>query len=93
MFPDPLGALKEARRVLDRERGRLVIVEHSRGASLLGLYQDATAGLIASSRGGWKGCVWNQDVPRLLAEEGFEVEEEERVAGGTVGLFVCRVRQ
>ena len=99
VFPDPLRALREARRVLEKERGRLVVVEHARAlpssksGALLSLYQDATAGLIASSRGGGKGCVWNQDVPRMLAEAGFEIEEEERAAGGTVGLFVCRVRQ
>ena len=96
VFPEPLKALKEARRVLEKQRGRLVVVEHSRAPPsnrALALYQDATAGLIAGSGGGGKGCVWNQDVPRLLREAGFEVEEEERVAGGTVGLFVCRVRR
>jgi len=94
VFPEPLKALKEARRVLEKATGKLVLVEHSRVADneALALYQDATAGLIASSRGGGKGCVWNQDVPWLLGEAGFEVEAEERVAGGTVGLFVCRVK-
>ena len=94
VFPEPLKALAEARRVLERNDGRLVLVEHSRASSsrALALYQDATAGLITSSGGGGKGCVWNQDVPRLLQDAGFKVEAEERVAGGTVGLFVCRVQ-
>ena len=93
VFPEPLRALREARRVLEKTKGKLVLVEHSRVSSnrALALYQDVTAGLIASSKGGGKGCVWNQDVPKLLREAGFEVEVEERVAGGTVGLFVCRV--
>ena len=94
VFPEPLRALREARRVLEKSAGRLVLVEHTRVSSnrALALYQDATAALIASSGGGGKGCVWNQDVPKLLSEAGFEVEAEERVAGGTVGLFVCRVK-
>lgn len=94
VFPEPLKALVEARRVLVKGSGKLVLVEHSRVSKnkALALYQDATAGLIASGNGGGKGCVWNQDVPELLREAGFEVEKEERVAGGTVGLFVCRVK-
>lgn len=93
VFPEPLRALKEARRVLEADRGKLVLVEHSRVSRnrALSFYQDATAALIAGPRGGGKGCVWNQDVPGLLQEAGFVVEAEERVAGGTVGLFVCRV--
>ena len=87
--------MKEARRVLEKESGKLVLVEHAHAPSnrALALYQDATAGLIAGSNGGGKGCVWNQDVPSLLRVAGFEVEVEERVAGGTVGLFVCGVKK
>jgi len=67
VFPDPRAALAEAARVL-APGGRLLLLEHARSPNtLLGAYQDATAAAVAATA---KGCVYNQDVPALVAALG-----------------------
>lgn len=83
VFRDPLLALKNMYRVLKPD-GRLLLVEHSRSREYppLAWYQDLTAGTVASMG---KGCVWNQDVPQLLADAGFYIID---MKSNVVGLIL-----
>ncbi len=47
------------------------------------LVQDLTAEAVASTS---KGCVWNQDIPRLLKDAGLSVDNLERHLGGLITL-------
>lgn len=71
--PDPLAALAEMRRVL-RPQGKLLFAEH-------GLAPDAAvARWQARIEPAWKhiagGCHLQRDVPRLLAQAGFDASME-----------------
>ena len=71
VFPDPAAALRSMARVL-RPQGQLLLLEHSRSKfALLGAYQDLTSAPVAAMG---KGCVWNQDVVRLVQEAGFRID-------------------
>jgi methyltransferase OMS1 len=67
--------------------GQLLLLENSRSSiPILGLYQDATA-VIASQVGG-KGCVYNQDIGRLIRScSRLRVVEEAEIATGLFRLF------
>jgi ubiquinone/menaquinone biosynthesis C-methylase UbiE len=80
------ACLAEAARVL-RPGGRLLLLEHSRAAGLLGAYQDVTADAVAAAG---KGCRWNQDVGVLVrAEQGLCVESEQKHLGGLLRTIVA----
>lgn len=69
------------------EGGRVLLLEHCRSDNpLLAAYQDATAGPVAALG---KGCVWNQDVERLLAAAGLQRVGGERAVVGTIQLIVA----
>ena len=71
-------------------KGQVLLLENSRSSNpLLGLYQDATADAAASVGG--KGCVYNQDVGRLLRDGKFTVRKEEQFAAGVFRSFVCTI--
>jgi len=73
--------------------GHVLLLENSRSSnSLLGLYQDATAGAAASTGG--KGCVYNQNVGALIRQTGtLEVSDETLYAAGLFRSFDCsRIR-
>lgn len=70
--------------------GQVLLIENSRSSNpFLGLYQDATADAVASMGG--KGCLYNQDVGRLLRESKVKVRKEQQFAGGVFRSFVCTV--
>ncbi|GFH25109.1 uncharacterized protein HaLaN_23020 [Haematococcus lacustris] len=65
-----------------REGGRVLLLEHARAElPLLGWYQDVSAATVAATS---KGCMWNQNVPALLAAAGLRVIRLSRHTGGTV---------
>jgi methyltransferase OMS1, mitochondrial len=83
VFPEPLRALREMRRVLKRERGaRVLLVEHSvSSVPPLASWQNATAGVVASTS---KGCFWNQDVVGLTRQAGLVVVNASSGLAGTL---------
>lgn len=83
VFPHPLQALREMRRVLKREReARVLLVEHSlSSAPLLAAWQNITADTVARTS---KGCFWNQDVTALARKAGLVVRSSSVDLFGTV---------
>jgi len=71
--------------------GQILLLENTRSSNpLLGLYQDATAEAAASAGG--KGCVYNQDVTKLIqGTNGIEVMKETSFAGGVFRSYLCQV--
>jgi methyltransferase OMS1, mitochondrial len=82
-------ALDQLSRVVrTKENGsQLLLLENSRSSNpMLGLYQDATADM-ASSVGG-KGCVYNQDIGRLIrSNTHLAIVDETEIATGLFRLF------
>lgn len=72
-----------------KPEGRLLLLENSRSSSsFLGWYQDATA-LAAASAGG-KGCVYNQDVSRMIKQSNrLKIIEEKEIFAGVFRAFEC----
>lgn len=69
----------------------MLLLENSRSSNpLLGLYQDATAEAAASAGG--KGCVYNQDVAKMIrATRGMSIEAEDLYVAGLFRGFRCTV--
>jgi len=71
--------------------GQILLLENTRSSNpLLGIYQDATAETVASAGG--KGCVYNQDVTKMIqASGGIEIVEENSFVNGFFRSYLCRV--
>ena len=83
-------SLKEMKQVVKSSGngGQVLLLENSRSSNpILGLYQDATAEQAASIGG--KGCIYNQDVVKLIQESGMKISEETRYAAGLFRSYVC----
>ena len=74
-----------------KDKGQILLLENTRSSNpLFGLYQDVTAETVASAGG--KGCVYNQDVTKLIQESsGVVIEEEKRFASGIFRSYLCTV--
>ena len=90
VFPDPVAALKEMRRVC-KPGGRILLLENSvSDNAVLAAYQKATAPLVAKVGG--KGCFYDQDPAALAAAAGLRVVlNRPLVAGGVLRQLEARV--
>jgi len=85
---DPARGLAEAWRVLQRERGRLVLLEHTRGSGLGAWLTDAV-GLLWNA---WsRECRLNRETTQAVAEAGFRLDRVERYALGIVRVIEASV--
>jgi ubiquinone/menaquinone biosynthesis C-methylase UbiE len=79
-FPDPVGALREMRRVC-RPDGRVLLLEHGRSdVAPVSRFQDWRADAHYEKR----GCRWNQDPVEHVHEAGLPVVETRRALLGMV---------
>lgn len=87
------SCLEQMRKVVKTKEnnGQILLLENTRSSNpLLGLYQDTTAELVASSGG--KGCFYNQDVKKLIqSATGIEIVNENSFANGFFRSYLCRV--
>lgn len=69
--------------------GQVLLLENSRSSNpLLAAYQDATAETAATAGG--KGCLYNQDVSRLIEGTGrLRIHKEVQYAAGLFRCFYC----
>ena len=90
VFPDPVAALKEMRRVC-KPGGRILLLENSvSDNAVLAAYQKATAPLVAKVGG--KGCFYDQEPAALAAAAGLRVVlNRALVAGGVLRQLEARV--
>lgn len=74
-----------------QNNGQILLLENTRSSNpLLGLYQDATAETAASAGG--KGCLYNQDVTKLIqSTNGIEIVQENLFASGIFRSYLCQV--
>jgi len=72
-----------------RNNGQILLLENTRSSNpVLGLYQDATAETAASAGG--KGCIYNQEVTKLIQEtDGIEIINENLYAKGIFRSYQC----
>ena len=72
-----------------RNNGQILLLENTRSSNpVLGLYQDATAETAASAGG--KGCIYNQDVTKLIqSTDGIEIINENLYAKGIFRSYQC----
>ena len=71
-IPDPVAALRSLQRVL-RAGGKLIFCEHGRSPDLnVFKWQNRLNGVWGSLAG---GCHLNRDIPGLIQESGFAIEE------------------
>lgn len=83
VFPEPVQALQEAKRLLRNSPGaRVLLLEHSlSGNPLLAAYQNLIAEPTAAMS---KGCYPNQNVTEMVRGLGFRILHEERYLAGTI---------
>jgi methyltransferase OMS1 len=87
------NCLEQMKKVVKTKQnnGLILLLENTRSSNpLLGIYQDATAEAVASAGG--KGCVYNQDVTKLIKSSiGIEIVEESSFVSGFFRSYLCRV--
>lgn len=76
--------------VVKKKTGRILLIENTRSSNpVLGAYQDITAS--AAAQMGGKGCLYNQDVGKMIREtKELQLVKEEAFAGGVFRSFICQ---
>ena len=76
--------------VVKKKTGQIFLIENTRSSNpVLGAYQDITAS--AAAQIGGKGCLYNQDVGKMIREtKALQLVKEEAFAGGVFRSFICR---
>jgi len=76
--------------VVKKKTGRILLIENTRSSNpVLGAYQDITAS--AAAQIGGKGCLYNQDVGKMIREtKELQLVKEEAFAGGVFRSFICQ---
>ena len=76
---------------LKKENGQILLLENTRSLNLLfAVYQDVTAETVASAGG--KGCIYNQDVKKMIQDaSGIVIEDEKSFASGIFCSYLCTV--
>jgi len=76
--------------VVKKKTGQIFLIENTRSSNpVLGAYQDITAS--AAAQMGGKGCLYNQDVGKMIRQtKGLQLVKEEAFAGGVFRSFVCQ---
>lgn len=87
---DPLGGLREIRRVL-KLGGKLLLVEHIRSQGpIIGRLQDMVTPFTTRLAG---NCHWNRDTERTVADAGFQIEYRRNLGEGIVPMVMLRATQ
>jgi ubiquinone/menaquinone biosynthesis C-methylase UbiE len=84
--------LQQMKQVVTPPHGQLLLLEHTRSSSnpWLGWYQDVTADTAAAWGG--KGCVYNQDVSKMIQDVGgIDIVWEDVYAAGVFAGYTCQV--
>ena len=76
--------------VVKKKTGQIFLIENTRSSNpVLGAYQDITAS--AAAQMGGKGCLYNQDVGKMIREtKELQLVKEEAFAGGVFRSFICQ---
>ena len=89
-YEDAVGALREMKRVVKRDGGRVLLLEHGRSeygwlSNILDHFADAHARR-------W-GCYWNRDILKLIEDAGLEIVEKSTHHLGTTFVIEATPRK
>lgn len=85
--PQPAALLRHLGTLLDKDEGRVLLLEHGRGYyRWVNWVLDRTAGRHAERH----GCWWNRDLERVVGESGLVVVGKRRRHAGTLWVWELR---
>ncbi len=88
--PEPANTLRNLGRLVNRERGQILLLEHGRSHyKWLNRILDALAPAHANKH----GCWWNRDIAAVIDESGLEVTKLKRYHLGTTWWIELRAKK